>query len=153
MKVDGREAYSNIKHGVIANTETYATGWSMTPGARPDDGVLDVITRIDCSLSNTLKLLWMAIRRKRLPPALARYSRARRIEISSEHRICIQMDGDPMPACKEFSVEVSPRRFQILIPQGVKLESGGRVFPGGDHQASNRGGERSGLIRMGSAGI
>ena len=123
MKVDGRDAYSDIKHGVIANTETYATGWSMTPGARSDDGVLDVITRIDCSLLNTIKLLSMAIRKKRLSPPLARYCRARRIDINSEYRICIQMDGDPVPACKEFSVEVSPRHFQILIPEGGKAES------------------------------
>jgi diacylglycerol kinase (ATP) len=118
MKVDDRWAFPDIKHGVIANTEAYATGWSMTPGARSDDGVLDVITRIDCSILNTIKLLSMAIRRKRLPPPLARYCRARRIDISSEDRICIQVDGDPVPACQSFSVDVSPRHFQIIVPQG-----------------------------------
>lgn len=116
------QEYTDVRHGVIANTETYAKGWSLTPKAKLNDGLFDFMCRDNCNTLTTVRLFSAAAKKQSVSSSLANYGRARRIDIKSEQPLYIQMDGDPVPAYKEFSVEVSPRYFQIIVPADQQLD-------------------------------
>lgn len=95
VRLDGRDVFGPEPAIVfVANVPEYGTGFPMLPGARSDDGQLDVLivpTRSQIRVAATFALA--AVRQHvRLPGAILR--KATRVEIESEPPLPVQADGD-----------------------------------------------------------
>lgn len=115
--VDGRESDRTYASVVIANSETYALGWSMTPGADPSDGVLDHQLNRHSAPWFVLCTVFAAMAHRRVPGLLARYGSGRRYEIVGSRPFPWQVDGDSMPRQSRLQVGIRPRYARILVPE------------------------------------
>ena len=82
--VDGAEVPGRFPSLLISNTEIYALGWSMTPGARADDGVLDHQLNRGTAPWFVLWTLAAAVLHRRLPGWLAEHGRGRQYTVRSD---------------------------------------------------------------------
>lgn len=114
--VDDRPLPDCYRGLIVSNTETYATGWSMTPGADPGDGCLDHQANRRTAPWFVLWTLVAAASRRRLPSLVADYGRGRRYLVQASVPFPWQLDGDSMPRARELRIGVRPRYVRILVP-------------------------------------
>jgi diacylglycerol kinase (ATP) len=113
----------------FVNGRQYGGGAVLVPGARLDDGLLDVVVIEDAP---RLELVWNATRLLR--GNLDRYRRYRHIPAASavlraagpfpHHR-----DGEPEAGPTSLEVSVVPRALRILVPRAVAEDPSGPFLP------------------------
>lgn len=105
------------KHIVIANMQTYAKGWSLTPSADCQDGLLDLAISIRNSRWATLANFLAAANRKKSPSGRMAYSRIQDTTITGSSHLFMQLDGDPVKFEGSAEVGIEKSAFIIHIPQ------------------------------------
>ena len=116
VDVDGRRVFGP-KPGVVmvANLPQYGTGFSLIPGARGDDGLLDVLC-LPCSSRVKLgQLLALAAGQRHLAVAGAIQATGRRVEVVSTAPVPVQIDGDP-GGTLPLSAELDKRQVTFIKP-------------------------------------
>jgi diacylglycerol kinase (ATP) len=117
VSIDGSEAPGTYPSVVVSNTETYAIGWSMTPGASVHDGRLDHQLNRGAAPWFVLWMLAAAVLRRRLPGWLADHGVGRRYTIRADRPFRWQADGDPMPPTDTLQIEVLPEFVRMVVPE------------------------------------
>jgi diacylglycerol kinase family enzyme len=116
VRIDGRLLPHPCRGAVIANTRTYAKGWSMTPGATSCDGLLDFFGRGRDDMV-TLVRTYANARRGRKTIAPQTYGRlGRRLTITAGQPLVLQADGDPLVPQSRLAVEVIAGAVRIVAP-------------------------------------
>ncbi len=117
MRIDTRPASLDCRLAVIANTRTYAKGWSFTPRASPTDGMLDVFGRQWVDPAAVIRSYARAWRTRTIQAPDVCYRRGRQLSVSAAQPLCLQADGEPLPPLMRFDVKVLPRAIRILVPR------------------------------------
>jgi YegS/Rv2252/BmrU family lipid kinase len=115
----------------FVNGRQYGGGAMLVPGARLDDGLLDIVVIDDAP---RLELAWHATRLflggiehsrryRHLPASAAVLSAGRAVP---HHR-----DGEPEPPSARLEVSVSPRALRILVPRATADDPAGPFAPAG----------------------
>lgn len=117
VTVDGREAPGRYPSVVVSNTETYALGWAMTPGASVHDARLDHQLNRRAAPWFVLWTLAAALLRRPLPRWLAEHGGGRRYTIRASRPFRWQVDGDPMPPTAALQIEVVPGFVRMVVPE------------------------------------
>jgi diacylglycerol kinase family enzyme len=120
IKLDDQPVLADCRLAVVANTRTYAKGWSLTPGASPVDGRLDVFSRRRSDPAAVIRNYAGALRRRTIPGLDVRYRCGRRLAISSPKPLCLQADGEPLPPLKRLDIAVRPGAVRILVPEAAQ---------------------------------
>jgi len=115
-RIDNDTEYKTSNHAVFANMQTYAKGWSLTPDAKYDDGLLDSAVSQRNSAISTLITFMAAARRKKLKPTLMAYQTGKKIEIESENSLFVQIDGDPIEFAGNASITLERDACTIRVP-------------------------------------
>jgi diacylglycerol kinase (ATP) len=111
----------------FANGPQYGSGAVVNPGARLDDGVLEIVLFDDgprlATLAVALRLFLGGVER------LARYRRlsATHATLTAEAPLPLHVDGDPAPPAERVEIELQPRALSLLVPHAA---AGGRLFAG-----------------------
>lgn len=100
-------------HCVIANVPGYALNLALTPGARPDDGLLDWLVLERPGLVPLLAYGWAAFRGRHLRRPDVRTGQARRLTLTAETAAPLQLDGDPW-GTTPVEVDVVPRALTVV---------------------------------------
>ncbi|MEM8710516.1 MAG: diacylglycerol kinase family protein [Planctomycetota bacterium] len=111
------EITSSACAAVLSNTETYGRGMSVSPGASPSDGVLDLFVRTSATPWAGVASLVSAQLRREGPgwvAARARATRATLLAASSSGNFPWQLDGDPMPPAARVEVSVAPGALRLV---------------------------------------
>ena len=100
----------------FANGPQYGSGAVINPGARLDDGILEVVLYEDGSRLATLAaapLLFLGGAER-----LARYRRlaASQVTVTAATPLPLHVDGDPIPPAERVRVELRPRGLFVLVP-------------------------------------
>lgn len=120
LRLDGGEPVRRTaRMVVIANVGRLQGGASLTPDARPDDGLLHVVL-----LDPRGVLGWLAATADILhgssgrsgSRALKTYS-CRQVDLVLRSRQPREIDGDPVAAGQRLSAEVVPGAVQVLLPE------------------------------------
>ncbi len=102
---------------VVANSSCYAYGIKIAADARIDDGVLNVVVFEKSKLSR-LGFLWQSVRviagTHTSDPGIRTF-RAKRIEVSAEPRVLMQLDGDEWGSTPT-AVNVVPGALTVRVP-------------------------------------
>lgn len=94
-RVDGHPAESQKMMGVVVGNGNYcAGGMQLTPGARPNDGLLDVLYIRDMNLLNRLNSFSKVYSGKHIHLGAFTLQRAGNIEIDSDLPVWIETDGE-----------------------------------------------------------
>jgi diacylglycerol kinase (ATP) len=116
VKVDGREVESAATTVVVANVAGYGGPFSLTPGARPDDGLLDVCVLRPAGRAGLATIVAAAFAHLLPRMRSVAYHRGREVALEADERVALQGDGDPagtLPA----TFRVEPGAIDLIVPE------------------------------------
>jgi diacylglycerol kinase (ATP) len=113
---DHRPRHRNAMICVIANVGTLAGNLTLIPGARPDDGRLDVYVASPHRLSHWLRVFLRLITLRPRTDDRVDQWQATKVEVRLKHPDPYQLDGDVVEDCRSLSAEVVPGALTVCVP-------------------------------------
>jgi diacylglycerol kinase (ATP) len=113
---DHRPRHRNAMICAIGNVGTLAGNLTLIPGARPDDGRLDVYVASPHRLSHWLRVLLRLITRRPRTDDRVDQWQATQVEVRLKHPDPYQLDGDVVGDCRSLRAEVCPRALTVCVP-------------------------------------
>jgi len=102
---------------VIGNVSTLAGNIVLIPGAKPDDGMLDVYVASPHRLTQWVRvLLRLLTRRRQGADDRVDQWRGRRVEVVLEHPDNYQLDGDVVGELRRLVAEIRPQALSVRVP-------------------------------------
>ncbi|MFT6904305.1 MAG: diacylglycerol kinase (ATP) [Oleiphilaceae bacterium] len=121
IDVEQNNQKAKSKHIIVSNMQTYAKGWSLTPEANCQDGLLDIAINKKGSRISTLATFLLAAQRKRSPDSRMAYSQASEVVLKGSPKTFMQVDGDPIYFSGFAKVRIEPKAFNLHVPIDQKL--------------------------------
>jgi diacylglycerol kinase (ATP) len=113
---DHRPRHRNAMICAIGNVGTLAGNLTLIPGARPDDGRLDVYVASPHRLSHWLRVLLRLITRRPRTDDRVDQWQATQVEVRLKHPDPYQLDGDVVGDCRSLRAEVRPSALTVCVP-------------------------------------
>lgn len=103
---------------LVTNVALYAGGIAtVSPGARIDDGKMDLWLFSGDTLGEAVQHIWALLSGKHIDSNHVFGVQCQQIKIKSEADLYLQVDGEPLASDKEISISIQPRALKVLIPQ------------------------------------
>jgi len=116
LRADGRDLPGGRWHlGVLANTSSMGGGMLVAPGAKDDDGLMDLVLVSDMSRLALVRKFPLLYKGKHLDTPGVTAVSLRRLEADSDETVWLNIDGEAegkLPAV----FETLPRAVKILTP-------------------------------------
>jgi YegS/Rv2252/BmrU family lipid kinase len=120
VAVDGHEISGNYILGVISNIHLYAGGYAeISPHARLDDGKMDLWLFAGETLLETLRHAWDLWSGRHLNSEKVQCVPFRKLQLSSDAPMYVQVDGEPIQSDEDVTMEVRPAALSVLIPKNA----------------------------------
>ncbi len=100
---------------MVNNIQQYGGLVEMAPGAKLDDGLLDVFVFKGLGFGYVVRHLFKILSQRYLEDPTIVHRQAQRIEIRTEKRMPIQVDGDPLGSTPA-RMRIVPRALHIIAP-------------------------------------
>ena len=100
---------------IVANCEWLGGGMHMTPNAKPDDGVFDVLLIGDVTKRDLVQTMPKIYRGTHLPHPKAELLRGRTVAVDSDVPLPVQLDGE-QPGTTPVRFELVPRALRLRVP-------------------------------------
>ena len=105
---------------LVGNVGELRGGLRLLPGARPDDGLLDVAVLMPPRRRNWLPLAWSLIRHRPTAPLMETFQ-AKQVEIVSDQQQPREVDGDLIEASHTLTASRPPRRaVAVRAPAAIR---------------------------------
>ena len=103
---------------VVGNVSTLAGNLVLIPGAKPDDGLLDVYVASPHRFTQWIRVFLRLITRRRDRTGSDRVDqwRGRRVEVRLERPDNYQLDGDVVGELRSLVAEVQPQALSVRVP-------------------------------------
>ncbi len=117
---DGAPFERRLRSVMGGNCGKIMGGLEIFPGAKIDDGLMDLMT-----VAPTGKFGWLAVlgnlftRGKSKDPSLE-YFQCRTAEVTLQEPLEVQLDGDPLGKAQHLFFEIKPYSLQLRMPLGYK---------------------------------
>ena len=115
VRIDDEHRTGPIYEIVVANCEYLAGGMRMTPEARPDDGLFDVLVIGDITRADLAVNLPKVYRGRHLPHPKLELLRGRTVTVTSPTPLPIQLDGE-QPGTTPVEFEIVPSAIRLRVP-------------------------------------
>lgn len=116
-QVDGKEISGHYILGVVSNIHLYAGGLAeISPYACLDDGEMDLWLFAGETLMETLHHAWNLWSGRHLDSDQAQCIPFRRLRLSSDAPMFVQVDGEPVDNQGDICIEVKPKSLSVLVP-------------------------------------
>jgi diacylglycerol kinase family enzyme len=102
---------------VVANAGLLPGGFTLLPGARLDDGLLDVGILAPSGAWDWIRLAGRLLARDRRQDRALQRLQARRVRISADGILPRQVDGEIIPPGRALSVSVCPQALVVRLPR------------------------------------
>ena len=102
---------------VVGNVGFLMANIQLIPGARADDGKLDVLVASPRTLRDWVRLTTRVLTRRRQPDNQLDRMTGRRVTITVEERDQVQLDGDTVGECNRLTAEVVPGALRLRVPR------------------------------------
>ena len=113
---DGQPVTRRARMLLIGNVGRLQGGIPVLPGARPDDGLLDIAVLMPPRRLSWIPLAW-AIPRRRPTPPLMELFRANRLQVTSpRHHLC-ELDGELLTAASTLIATIRPSALWVCAHQ------------------------------------
>jgi diacylglycerol kinase family enzyme len=116
----GEEISGHYLLAVASNIHLYAGGVAeISPYARLDDGEMDLWLFAGDTWMEAITHAWDLWSGRHIDSDQTRCIPFRKISLSSESPLYIQMDGEAMGDSNEVNLEVRPRALRVLVPENA----------------------------------
>jgi len=112
---DGQVSENRFLLVCASNGEMAGGGMRLAPGARIDDGVLDVNVCAAINRRATVALLWQACRGRPMAHPNLRYFTARSVAVEADPPLGVEADGE-LIGHTPVQLEVMPKALRVLVP-------------------------------------
>ncbi|GAB3625038.1 hypothetical protein GCM10027418_31250 [Mariniluteicoccus endophyticus] len=104
---------------LVGNVGILQGGIQIIPGARADDGLLDLLVASPRTVADWARLTRKVLTRRAQAGGDDRMDliQARRVEIVADRRDAYQLDGDTEGRCQKMVAEVMPGTLQLMLPR------------------------------------
>jgi diacylglycerol kinase (ATP) len=121
VRVDGRVVRGRILLALASNIQQYGGWFDIAQVARVDDGLLDVFVFKGLGFSYAVRHLLKILSHRHLQDPRVVHRQAREIEVWTEPRVPIQVDGDPA-GFTPVRIKVVPKSLRVLIPPSAPAD-------------------------------
>jgi diacylglycerol kinase (ATP) len=104
---------------VVGNVGFLLANIQLIPGARADDGLLDVLVASPRTLRDWARLTTRVLTRRPKPDNQLDRLTGRRVTITVDERDQFQLDGDTVGDCNRLTAEVVPGALLLRVPRSV----------------------------------
>jgi diacylglycerol kinase (ATP) len=115
VEVDDERRHGLMEDVMVANTEYHNGGMRLCPGARPDDGVFDVLVIGDVSRRELVLTLPKLYRGTHLPHPKAELLRGRTVTVDASEALPVELDGE-QPGTTPVRFEVVRAALRVRAP-------------------------------------
>ena len=123
VRIDGVETELRAMIVAVANGSCIGGSFRISPGARPDDGLLDVVLVEEIGLLEVLRVVPRIVRGTHIGHRAVRHSAARRVELEvpAGTPLYFQLDGELRePAgARRVAIEIRPGALRVLGAPGA----------------------------------
>lgn len=118
VRYDGGEFEGRAMFAIACNISRLGGGMRITPAARFDDGLLDLIIASELGRAELLRVFPKVYRGSHVDHPAVRIVRTRSVTISADRSLTVACDGEPVFQTDGESVEVSiePRSLKVIAP-------------------------------------
>jgi YegS/Rv2252/BmrU family lipid kinase len=116
VEIDGQRREGLMEDVLVANTEYHNGGMRLCPGARPDDGLFDVLLIGDVTKRELVVTLPKIYRGTHLPHPKAELVQGRTVNVDAPEPLPIELDGE-QPGTTPVRFEVVPRALRVRVPR------------------------------------
>jgi diacylglycerol kinase (ATP) len=116
IAVDDERRTGRMFDVVVANGRFFGGGMQICPEAKPDDGLLDVLTIGDVTKRDLVQTMPKIYRGTHLPHPKAELLRGAAVTVTSDTAIPIQLDGE-QPGTTPARFEVVPGALRLRVPR------------------------------------
>jgi diacylglycerol kinase family enzyme len=126
IALDDQPAFRRRAHViVVGNVGFLLANIQLIPGARADDGMLDVLVASPRTLRDWVRMTTRVLTRRPKPDDQLDRLQGHRVTITVEERDQFQLDGDTVGNCNRLTAEIVPGALQLRVPRPVReLTSG-----------------------------
>lgn len=118
--VDGEKIEGTFILALATNIHLYAGGLAeISPSAKLDDGRMDLWLFSGDSLLETLQHLFDLASGKHMDSDKTTQISCREIKIQSKTEVCLQLDGEPIPASKNVKIAMLPQSLKVMVPDNL----------------------------------
>jgi len=115
VEVDDVHRRGSMLDVIVANCEWLGGGMHMTPNAKPDDGLFDVLLIGDITKRDLVQTLPKIYRGTHLPHPRAEELRGRTVRVDASTPLPVELDGE-QPGTTPAEFEVVPRALRLRVP-------------------------------------
>jgi diacylglycerol kinase (ATP) len=109
LSLDGAEAVRRrLRSVIVGNCGELTGGVRLMPEAKIDDGWLDVVVVAPRGVVGWLAVTGAVLTRSRWGHPVVEHFRCRRIEVTAEKPLHVQLDGDPAGEARVLRAEIQP---------------------------------------------
>jgi YegS/Rv2252/BmrU family lipid kinase len=120
LKFEGStEVKKNILVVALANARYYGGGMEIAPGAKVDDGLLDVVTIEEMSKPELIKSLPLLLQGSHLKHPKVTVYRCQKLTVTGPETVFVHADGELLTGLP-ISVELVPKALEIIVPDKSK---------------------------------
>ncbi|HET8915208.1 MAG TPA: diacylglycerol kinase family protein [Propionibacteriaceae bacterium] len=118
IAVDDQPPFKRRAHLiVVGNVGFLLANIQLIPGARADDGKLDVLVASPRTLRDWVRLTTRVLTRRKKPDDQLDRLTGHRVTITVDERDQFQLDGDNVGECRTLTAEVVPGALRLRVPR------------------------------------
>ncbi|PQV65106.1 diacylglycerol kinase (ATP) [Abditibacterium utsteinense] len=102
---------------IVANAGEISDSWKFAPDAEMDDGLLDLCILHRLGMRDLLRLFLRGLFGKIEEDRVLSFFQAKKIEITTEPPLDMQIDGEVVDDKPPLTVEVRPKALKVRVPQ------------------------------------
>ncbi|MFG6467684.1 diacylglycerol/lipid kinase family protein [Roseateles sp. BYS87W] len=115
VQADGQRLHDGpLLFASTLNTPTYGSGMPAAPGARIDDGVLQLLRVGAFGRLGALAMMPRLLAGRHLSHPRVALSGVRTLQVTSPAPVPLALDGEPLPAARAFQVQVQPATLAVV---------------------------------------
>ncbi len=121
ISVDGGKPFERRLRSVMGgNCGKIMGGLEIFPGAKIDDGLMDLMTVAPRGALGWLAVVGKLVARGKGKDSSLEYFQCRTAEVTLREPLEVQLDGDPLGKATHMAFEVKPNSLRLRMPLGYK---------------------------------
>jgi diacylglycerol kinase (ATP) len=115
VRVDEEERNALMEDVIVAVGRYLAGGMKITPGAKPDDGLFDVLLIGDVTKTELVRVMPKIYRGTHLPHPKGEVLQGGTVTIDADEPLPVQLDGE-QPGTTPVRLEIVPAAIRLRVP-------------------------------------
>ncbi len=122
VATNGQQIKGHFLLALVSNIHLYAGGLAtLSPGARLDDGLMDLWLFEGETLGDTVQVAWDLFAGRHFQSQRVHQFQFSHLSLESDQTTYVQVDGEPLNVDNRVEISVRPRALRVLLPQNTPL--------------------------------